>query len=63
MALPFSSHWYVGDVPVATTFNVVVWPGLIVADAGCVVIAGGVITVTVAGLLVTDPAVFVTTTV
>jgi hypothetical protein len=41
MFAPFSSHWKViGAVPVATTANVAVWPGVTVWLAGWVVIAG-----------------------
>jgi hypothetical protein len=53
-------------VPVAVTVNVAVCPAVTVWFAGCVVIAGATgagFTVSVAALLVTVPAVFVTTTV
>jgi hypothetical protein len=52
-------------VPAATTVNVAVCPAVTVWFAGCVVIVGDTgagFTVNVAAVLVTVPAVFVTTT-
>ncbi len=54
-----------GAVPAAVTVNVAVCPAVTVWFAGCVVIVGATgagFTVSVAALLVTIPAVFVTTT-
>jgi uncharacterized protein (UPF0218 family) len=48
---------------VATTEKLAALPAVTVAALGWVVIAGGVFMVSVAALLVTDPAPFVTTTV
>jgi hypothetical protein len=48
-------------VPVATIVKVAVCPAVTVAVAGCVVTTGGAPTVSVAVLLVTEPAVLVTT--
>src|SRR5256885_12300925 len=67
MAVPFFCHWSLsGAVPVATTVNVAVCPTVTVWLAGWVVIEGAValaFTVSVAALLVTLPAVLLTTTV
>ena len=41
MGAPFVLHWYVmGDLPVAATLNVAVFPAATVELAGCDVIAG-----------------------
>jgi hypothetical protein len=50
-------------VPVATTVNVALEPWFTVWDAGWVVMAGATSTVSVAGLLVAEPTLFVTVTV
>ena len=50
-------------VPVAATVKVAVWPAVTVWLAGCVVMDGATFTVSVAALLVTLPALFVTVTV
>lgn len=64
IAIPPLDHWYVsGAVPVATTLKVAVCPTATVWLAGWVVIVGGVLTVKVAGALVTVPPVLVTVTV
>src|SRR5260370_603811 len=67
MFAPFFCHWYPsGAVPVATTVNVAVCPAVTVWFAGCVVIAGATaaaLTVSVAAVLVTVPALLLTTTV
>jgi hypothetical protein len=67
MAIEFFFHWYViGVVPDATTLNVAVCPATTALLTGCVVIAGAtvtLVTVRVAGLLVTLPAVLDNTTV
>ena len=66
MAAPFFIHWYViGDVPVAATLNVAVWPAVTVSLAGCVVIAGATVAVftdRIAALLVALPALLLTVT-
>src|SRR5438093_11491104 len=66
MLAPFFCHWYAsGAVPLATTVNVAFCPAVTVWFPGCVVIAaatGAGFTVSVAEVLVTVPAVFVTTT-
>lgn len=50
-------HWKVGEEPEAATLKVAVPPLLIVTDTGWVVMAGGVITVTVAAFELAEPAV------
>src|SRR5260370_2248711 len=66
MFAPFFCHWYPsGAVPVATTVNVAVCPAVTAWFPGCVVIVGATgagFTVSVAALLVTVPAEFLTTT-
>src|SRR5207302_10781754 len=67
MAVPLFIHWELnGVVPVATTLNVAVCPTVTVWLAGWVVIEGATaaaLTVSVAALLVTLPAVLLTMTV
>src|SRR5438034_8042584 len=66
MLTPFFCHDALPiSVPAATTANVAVCPAVTVWFAGCVVIVGATaaaFTVSVAALLVTAPAVFVTPT-
>ena len=49
-------------MPVAVALKVAVAPSATVTAAGCVVMAGGTFTVSVAALLVTLPPLFVMTT-
>ena len=67
MPVPSFFQAYVnGEVPLATTVKLVAVPAVTLVALGCVVIVGAVtaaVTVSVAALLVAEPALFVTTTV
>jgi len=64
--MPLISHWIVGaGVPVAATVKLTAWPAVIVCESGWVVNAGATgagFTVSSATLLVTLPALLLTTT-
>ena len=65
-ATPLRDHWKLGvGLPVATTLKVTFCPTAVVTLAGCVVIAGAVLTASAAAALVTvvAPLPAVTTTV
>ena len=49
-------HWNVGDVPEAVTVRVVVPPLMMVVEAGCEVMAGGIRMLTVAVVVSAVPA-------
>ena len=67
MVVPSFFHTYVnGEVPLAATVKLAAVPAVTLVALGCVVIVGAVtaaVTVSVAALLVAEPALFVTTTV
>ncbi|MFJ1472033.1 hypothetical protein [Massilia orientalis] len=62
IAVPSLCHWYDNPAPVASTSSVWLVPARIVAERGCVTMAGPSVTVTVAFALLIVPAGSVTTT-
>ena len=56
MATPSRVHWYPRPLPVAVTLNVAVAPAVTLRAAGCDVMAGAPMTVSVAPLLATLPS-------